>query len=137
MLHNQIRNYERSIEQSWTSFQDELEDDFSLSTVVGVAKQRGYDIPTTDWNEFFINLGLPKSKVTLYGPMNDNGIQELATTELDYVVGGVTAVPVAAAVIAVATYAAVGVSVAIVGAIAIFVAASIVTTVTVFTSVSS
>jgi hypothetical protein len=137
MLQNQIRSYERSIEQSWASFQGGLEDDFSLSAVVRAAEHHGYAIPVNDWGEFFSTLGLPKTKLKLFGPMNDNGIQELATSELDYVIGGVAAVPVAAVVIAVFTYAAVFVSVAAAGVIVVFAGASIVAAATVSVTVSS
>ena len=132
MQSSHIREYEQSIGETWDEFQNDLQDNFSLGAVVGLSSQKGFAISPNDWDGYFQNLPLSKSKLKYVHPTNDNDIVDLSETELDYVVGGVAAVPVAAAVIAVVTYAAAAVSVAIAAAIVVVVGASIITHVTVW-----
>lgn len=119
MASPKIDLYEESIRSSWDEFQKLLNDNFSLSAVAGLSKSYGFDISDREWGSYFTDISLSKSKVRYIHPGNDNEVTDLTDVEIDYVVGGVTAVPVAAVTIAVLTYAAVAVTVAVFGAIVI------------------
>ncbi|MBW4329882.1 hypothetical protein KY084_03210 [Stakelama sp. CBK3Z-3] len=115
MQSSAIRNYESSLEANWNESRKELEDDFSLGSLMelGVRQERG--IAQDDWQSYLSGLTLSKSSIKFVKSANDNTIVELSEAEIDYVVGGVAAVPVLGAVVVVAA--------AVALAVAVFVAA--------------
>jgi hypothetical protein len=121
-----IRDYESSLEQGWSTVCKELENNFSLNALVELSDQRNREIAKSEWNKYFSNLALSKSTIKFVKSSNDNTIVELSEAEIDYVVGGVAAVPVlgAAVVIVAAVALAVGVYVVVGGFVSIFAAAA-------------
>ena len=121
-----IRDYERRLEESWASSRHELEDNFSLSAIVGLSHRDEREISHSDWQTYLSGLTLSKSSIKFVKSANDNSIVELSDAEIDYVVGGVAAVPVlgAAVVVVAAVALAVGVYVAAGGFVSIYVAAA-------------
>jgi len=93
----QIRQYQDSIEESWDEFQVQLQDNFSLAAVVDYSEKKGLGVERSEWVEYFSSMTLPNSKLKYVSAVNDNEITEMSEVELEYVVGGVAAVPVLAA----------------------------------------
>lgn len=106
-----IRNYESSLEQNWSAARKELEENFSLGTLVALSDQQNRDIARTEWQKYLSELTLSKSSIRFVKSANDNTIVEMSETEIDYVVGGVAAVPVLGAAVIVVAAVALGVAV--------------------------
>lgn len=106
-----IRDYESSLEQNWAQARSKLESDFSLGALIELGNQQKRDIAHPEWQQYFSSLTLSKSTIKFVKSANDNSIVELSEAEIDYVVGGVAAVPVLGVVVVVAAAVALGVAV--------------------------
>lgn len=112
MANTAIHQYRAAISKDWAYINDDLNDNFSLATVARASASHGYDISDRDWQAYYSSLPLSKSRLRYMHPGSDNELAELTEVEIDYVVGGAAALPVAAVVIVVVTFAIVAVTAA-------------------------
>lgn len=110
-------DFDERLSGSWSEFMSKLNDNFSLSEIVKIASEDGYNIGNEAWSDYFTKHCATRTKIRMALPGNDNDIWELTEVELDSVSGGAPVATVAVIVLGAAVHVAVAAYATVVGGV--------------------